>query len=566
MSPAVKSDSSRSSSSQARSLVPVGEVGTLLVEQRSSTPLGPRIVEISEELTRLSGYEPLSLVGTPLGLIYDRSDIASLIRKLPVIASRGNHCFMDRILLRNGGSRRLCRWTIRPSNRDGERPGYFVLTVQTVAPAVESPQQVAPAEPQPQPQLPPYRESAPVSSVPPQAAPQQAPPKQAAPQAERDLEQCRSRSLSLAVAGVAHDFKNALQTIKTNLEMAGMASPPTSPVGINVSEAMLALDDAETLAQQMLAFTRGESARRQVFQLDPLLQRVSRLGSAGSEIRCRLHIPKALRCVEGDPNQIYQVLHNLVINARQAMPNGGTIDIVAANADLGRENPFQMAAGRYTVVSVRDRGCGIPPEILHRIFEADFTTKTNGNGFGLASCQSIVDQHGGQIRVASKVGVGTEFLVFLPSSDASQISEPVASAKAPASTFPRRPVSGAGRVLVVEDQPGVARSTAGILKQFGYDCLLAHDGGDALSMYRERLDSHEPVEVVLLDMTLPGGLSGLDVAREIHRMDPFAKIVATSGYFEEGMSIPGEGQFAGVLPKPYGMEELSEAIGAAITA
>ncbi len=333
-----------------------------------------------------------------------------------------------------------------------------------------------------------------------------------------------------------------------------------------LNEAQLALGDAEILAHQMLAFTRGESQAKRVFSISDLLTRVSRLCSAGSGVRCKLYLPGALRCVEGDPTQIYQVFHNLVINANQAMPSGGTINLTAGNANLTPDNPFGMPAGHYTVASVKDRGCGIPPEVLPRIFEPDFTTKADGSGFGLASCQAIVTRHGGAIRVASKVGVGTEFLVFLPSTDMTATPGAVFSS-------PRSPVvpASAGRaggrgsrVLIVEDQVDVARATRGLLKHLGYESLHSATGEEAIATYREHLDSSEPIDVILLDMTLPGGLSGMEVAKEIRRFDSLARIVATSGYFDEGNLAGGSTEdFAAILPKPYSMASLSEVMEAA---
>jgi signal transduction histidine kinase/CheY-like chemotaxis protein len=562
------------------SVVPETSVGVLVIESRSTTPLGPKIVYANERIAKLSGYEMGSLIGSPLGLLYDRSDLSALIEKLPAIAARPNHCFMDRVMMRNSGTRRPCHWTIRSTTREGDSRGFFTLTVKpiiapargvtptrsiaaastgkTTSPQTDPAKTVTPATTSPAPR--PIR-----SATPPAAAVTPAVPDSTA----SVYAASRTRSISLTAAGVAHDFKNALQTIKSNLELAAVNSPATGRVQSFLNEAHLALGDAEILAHQMLAFTRGDGETIRVFGLGDLLARVSRLCSAGSGIRCKLYVPADLRCVEGDPTQIYQVLHNLVINASQAMPSGGTINLTAGNADLGSENPYSMPAGRYTVASVKDRGCGIRPEILPRIFDPNFTTKPEGSGFGLASCQDIISSHGGAIRVASKVGVGTEFLVFLPSTDA-----PAETGTVPGTIFSDRasqihpvpaPNGGSGRVLVVEDQVDVARATRGLLKHLGYESVHSINGEDAIATYREHLDSAEPIDVVLLDMTLPGGLSGMDVAGEIRRLDPLARIIATSGYFEEGtLSSGATGDFAAILPKPYSMATLSEVMETAI--
>lgn len=513
-----------------------GALGILVIESRSTTPLGPKIVYANDVIARLSGYEIGSLLGSPLGLLYERSDLPGLIEKLPVIATRPNHCFMDRMLMRNGGTKRPCHWTIRATHRENSPGSFFTLTVKPV-PAVQNP--AGPG----------------ISSKTPARA------------TESDYEAVRTESISLAAGGVAHDFKNALQTIKSNLELAALESPAGTKVQSYIDEAQLALGDAEILAHQMLSFTRGAPETKRVIELGDLLKRVSRLCSAGSGIRCRISIPPGLRCVEGDPTQIYQVLHNLVINARQAMPSGGMINITAGNANLVSDNPYAMPPGRYTVASVKDRGCGIPEHQLSRIFDPDFTTKENGSGFGLASCQDIVERHGGAIRVASRVGVGTEFLVFLPSTDAP--ADPNLTLAAPLGK--RGPVvsnqvSGGGRILIVEDQVDVARATRGLLRHLGFESLHTSNGEEAIAVYREHLDSTEPIDVVLLDMTLPGGLTGVEVAREIRRLDPTARIVATSGYFEDDkVDLDDSAGFMGILPKPYSMDTLSQVMEAVLS-
>lgn len=568
-------------------------VGVVFVEQRATTPLGPRIVHANAEMLRLTGYDAKSLIDSPLGLIYDRNKLSGLIENLPVIAAASSYYFMERLLVRAGGTRRLCRWTIRPTNREGEPPGLFVLTAEPIltsadrvsrAAAADSSRAALTAKPagidsgkpaaardlsSPRATTPPGETVAAASAAASAPAMAAAPAPVVAPASgltappERDFEQCRTESLSLAVAGVAHDFKNALQTIKMNLELAAHTAPSGGKVAIHISEAQLALGDAEMLARQMLAFTKGESTQRRVIRLVDLLERVKLLCSAGTGVQCRLFFNEGLRCVEGDPNQIYQVLHNLVINACQAMPNGGTVDLVSDNADLATGNQFGMPAGRYTVISVRDRGCGIEPANLSRIFEPDYSTKPNGNGIGLFSCQAIVTAHGGAIRVASQVGVGSEFLVFLPSTDA--VPEPSTSTSSAAGRPLRHAVpSGSGRILVVEDEPGVARSTLAMLRQLGYEGLHAGNGDDAIRLYREHLESVEPIDAVLIDMTLLGGISGLDVARELWAIHPGVKLLATSGYFEDDAVLPEGSPFVGLLPKPYGMQKLSEALGIAV--
>lgn len=537
---------------------PVGvEAGVIVVESRSMTPLGPKIVYVNDQASKLSGYDKSSLIGSPLGLLYDRSSLSALIATLPVIQSQQSVCFMDRVLIRNGGTRRVFRWTIRPTPSQAGRPGYFTLTVQPVLPPSVRPPSASPVK-----SAPPTEEAAPSHNIviPPAIS------QSISETGKAEYHTSRNESISLAAAGVAHDFRNALQTIKSNLELAAITGPSGTKLQGFINEAQLALGDAEILAGQMLAFTRGGIEISRVINLGDLLRRVSRLCSAGSGIRCELYIPPGLRCVVGNPTQIYQVLHNLVINSRQAMPSGGTINITAGNTDLAEDNPFSMPAGRYTVTSVLDRGCGMPPEMLPKIFDPNFTTKREGTGVGLASCKSILDDHNGSIRVASRVGVGTEFLVFLPSTDVKPEDGSKLFGTSSAENPPKAiPTGGSGRILVVEDQIDVARAAQRLLKHLGYESLHAENGKEAMGIFREHLDSDEPIDAVLLDMTLPGGLSGLDVATEMLRLDSYTSIVATSGYFEDGASDQEElSIFSAILPKPYSAAELCEAIELAL--
>ena len=537
-------------------------VGLLVIEPAASTPLGPRIAFANEFASVASGYELASLVGSPLGLIYDHGDVASLVRKLPAIAARSGYCWMDRNLHRNGGERVPVRWTIRPTRRSEGGADHFTLTF---APLPTSGGQTWTGFPPPS-----TIEATARPGVPNVASSSAIHETAESDPGANDYHESRSESLALTAGGVAHDFKNALQTIKSNLEMAhaeakGIGSPECSGTNLRgyLEDAEAALFDAEALAQQMLAFTKGQDAARCLFDVSECVQRVSRLCTAGTRVRCRIHRHPGLKPVEGDPNQVYQVLHNLVINACQAMPNGGTLDLSAGSTTLTDPgNVFEVKPGSYTVMSVKDRGCGIPEELLPRIFDKRFSTKENGNGFGLASCQAIIQRHGGVIRVSSRVGVGTEFLIFLPSSDAAlpEASPPRTpnAATRSAKEVRKKEDSNGGRVLVVEDQRGVSKATCGMLGHLGYESLVAETGEQALHLYRRSLDSPECFDLVLLDMTLPGGLDGKEVLAELKRTDPEVNVIATSGYFDDGPSHElMELGFTGVLAKPYSMDSLA---------
>lgn len=575
------------------------EVGIVVVEADSITPVGPRIVFVNEAACTLSGYDQSSLVGSPLGLIYDREDLPRLIQKLPTISQRSTHCWMDRVLIRNGGVRQKVHWTIRPTGKNHASGDFFTLTIgelangnrRSSAPRQPTHTNSSPESNIPQPplgNLPSWESTStpakPIlsiegpaiqsgkkhnlavkSEVGPSRLVEPAPvgePILVAPPTET--------ALSLTAAGVAHDFKNALQAIKSNLELARIATIPGSRSESYLLGADHALHDAESLARQMMSYSRGVSPGREVFSFHPLVRRVSHLCTAGSRIRCQLSLTEGLRPVEGSPDQIYQVLHNLVINACQSMPNGGTLHLNTGNAELSHDNAFEVPAGRYSVVSVRDRGHGIPEHQLKRVFDADFSTKSDGSGIGLAWCKSIIESHGGRIRAASQEGVGTEFLIFLPSTD-KVLTEEIAPAPGRAlrhasPQIPNQERSQVGRILVVEDQPDIARATCGLVQHLGYSTVQAADGAEAIRLYRQALDTAESIDLVLLDMTLPGGLHGDEVARELSRLDPEAKLIATSGYFgsDPASRVYGK-EFLGSLPKPYSLKDLASVLETALS-
>ncbi len=537
-------------------------VSILVIESFASTPLGPKIVFANNVALQETGYEEKSLVGSPLGLIYDRDDLRNLIEKLPIIAARAGFCWMNRNLIRNGGMKETMHWTIRPTKRENGRAQHFTLTFKSI-------QEVRKSDPTARLDRPSPIEPTQESRIADKTAPDSS-----NGDLEKALQKTRSESLAMAAGGVAHDFKNALQTIKSNLEIAHSLAGVHSKLSTCLNDANHALDDAEILAHQMLAFTRGDQFKSKIFDITDQVQRASTLCTAGSRVSCQLNLEPQLRLVEGDPNRIYQVLHNLVINACQAMPNGGVLHLTTGNADLDLQNRYLVAAGSYTVVSVRDRGCGIPPDILPQIFENNFSTKIDGSGFGLASCLAIVKAHGGEIRAASKVGVGTEFLVFLPSTgktvERSELSSTQGNIISSSnntgipeciSRTDQASITKACRVLVVEDQAPVLKATRGLLQHLGHECFEAMDGESAIRTYRQHLDSAEPIDVVLLDMTLPGGLHGVDVYRELQMMDPKVLVIATSGYFDDGPNdTVAEAGFPASLAKPFSMEALSKTI------
>jgi len=514
--------------------------GVFVLEGNSSTPIGPRFVHANRSSEKLTGYPASSLLGQPLGMIFEPEQLGLVLDKLPLLNPGTPAFWVERPVVRKDGTRSQHHWTFGAEfNEQGVILAYTIV-LRELPSASEDPSTA------------------------------EASPHTVTDEVDDVMENSRSESLARAAGGVAHDFKNMLQTISSTLSMLRLASTTGQEAHSFIADAELALEQADTLAKQMMAFTKGQKSDLHEISLRDMLNHVSKISTLGTEVRTTLSLPQELRRVKVDSKQISQVIQNIIINGCQAMPGGGTIQITARNVDIPAENKIGLEAGHYAAVGIKDRGCGIPEETLARIFEPYFTTKENGNGIGLATCREIIENHQGRIVVESTLGVGTEFIIFLPAF--MQETNPATSTDSPSgmettnrkSDPPEeenRIVHGTGRILVVDDEDSVSRAVEGLLNHLGYNTIVASNGADAIELYKYHADTTEPFDAVLLDMTLPGGFSGQEVKEEIMGVDHSARIIATSGYFDESCegTLLEEG-WAGVLPKPFPIEQLSKTV------
>jgi CheY-like chemotaxis protein len=270
-------------------------------------------------------------------------------------------------------------------------------------------------------------------------------------------------------------------------------------------------------------------------------------------VRCDIVLAPDLWHVDIDEGQISQVINNLLINACQAMPDGGVIRISSQNETLGINERPPLKEGRYVRISVKDHGIGIPGEHLPKIFDPYFTTKQKGNGLGLATSYAIIKKHEGSILVESKLGVGATFHIYLPASrnkNARQIGPEVKTQK------------GEGRILVMDDVEAVREVATNMLRSLGYTTADARDGVEALELYRESMETGKPFDAVILDLTVPGGMGGQETVRNLLRMDPKAKVIVSSGYSNDGIMAEYKVHgFSDVVPKPYNLTQLGDAVG-----
>ena len=253
--------------------------------------------------------------------------------------------------------------------------------------------------------------------------------------------------------------------------------------------------------------------------------------------------------MEIDEGQINQVINNLIINARQAMPDGGTIEISAENVIVEKSRNIPVKNGSYIMVRITDHGTGIPENIQSKIFDPFFTTKQSGNGLGLSTSYSIIRKHDGYIMMESRPGSGTTFSIYLPAS--------LKPAGQDSLKKGRDSYSLNGKVLVIDDELIIRNTATEMLKFFGLEAVTAADSNDALDLFIEAAESGKPYDLVIMDLTIPGGLGGKDAVKKFRTIDPLAKIIASSGYSNDPiMSDFGRYGFSGIIVKPYKIDDL----------
>jgi len=359
-------------------------------------------------------------------------------------------------------------------------------------------------------------------------------------------------SLGILAGGIAHDFNNLLTAIMGNTSLAKMLVNPKDKINKRLEDIEKASIRARDLTQQLLTFSKGGAPIKKVSSIADVITESGRFALRGSKSRCELSLREELWPVEVDEGQISQVINNLVINADQAMPEGGLIDIRAENMQLQAGEVITLPMGKYVRISVTDSGTGIASEHLGKIFTPYFTTKHKGSGLGLATSYSIIKKHNGQLTVESEIGRGTTFRIYLPASE-KEISE--------REEMLRSTLTGKGKVLVMDDEEFI-RDTAGeMLTTLGYSVYYAEDGTEAIDKYIIAKDSGHPYVVVIMDLTIPGGMGGVEAVQKLLEFDPDTKALVSSGYANVPiMSDFRTFGFSGMIAKPYSIEELSKAV------
>jgi two-component system, cell cycle sensor histidine kinase and response regulator CckA len=382
-------------------------------------------------------------------------------------------------------------------------------------------------------------------------------------------------STGILAGGIAHDFNNLLTVIILNLELAQMLNPPGEELVDRLETAKKTALMARSLTAQFVTFAQGGVPIRKQAFLSGVIQESGRSALSGSGVRGEFSLVEDLWPAEVDERQIGQVIRNMVLNAREAMPNGGVVSIRAENAVLGSHEQPSLAPGEYVRVSIVDRGAGISKEVLPKIFDPYFSTKQRGDqkgmGLGLAICHAVVQKHRGAIAVESKEGAGTTFHIYLPSAREKSDVEAKGQAGGVISQAKARKLSGGekasavpgvprhGRVLVMDDEEEIRKVVGLTLWGMGHEVELAKDGQMAVEIYKKAKSLGRLFDLVILDLTVRGGMGGHETVQALLKIDPNVKAIAMSGYVHDPVILEHERHgFKGALAKPFDVGKLQE--------
>jgi len=369
----------------------------------------------------------------------------------------------------------------------------------------------------------------------------------------------RLESIGTLAGGIAHDFNNFLTGVIGNIGLAQRYMDQKSEAYEVLEEAERASVEAKGLTQQLLTFAKGGTPVREPASIGSVIVDSATFALRGSKVKCQFDIADDLWFGEIDVGQISQVISNLVMNADEAMPGGGTIRIGARNRVIGDGSGLPLKKGDYVEITLEDEGVGISRDHLDRIFDPYFTTKQKGSGLGLATAYSIIQNHGCHLTVDAELGAGTTFRVYLP---ASKQKVRVSKKKAGKQTG----LWARGRVLVMDDEEMIRKMLRKTLPLAGYEVEVAGDGAEAIGLYARARESGQPFDVVILDLTVPGGMGGKETIRRLLEIDPDVKAIVSSGYSTDPiMSDFRSYGFSAVAVKPYSAEALEETLARLLT-
>lgn len=353
-------------------------------------------------------------------------------------------------------------------------------------------------------------------------------------------------SVGILAGGIAHDFNNILAAILGNIDLAIHRLGEHERVVPLLVDAEKATLRAKGLTQQLLTFAKGGSPVRRTVSIAGIIRDSAVFVLRGSNVRCEVDIAKDLWLVDIDPGQMSQVIQNIIINARESMPDGGIVNVSCRNMD--------RAAGNVVEISITDNGPGISPDVIDKLFDPYFTTKKKGSGLGLSICHSIISQHGGTISVSSPDGEGATFTIQLPASQQKRGEEEKELEE-------YLPGQKGLSILLMDDEEMVGKVAREMLEHMGHEVTQAADGEEALNSYRRSMEEGRRFDLVIMDLTIPGGMGGREAVQELHKIDPAARVVVASGYSNDPiMASFGNYGFRAAVVKPFRLKELAAAI------
>ncbi len=355
-------------------------------------------------------------------------------------------------------------------------------------------------------------------------------------------------SIGVLAGGIAHDFNNLLASILGNIDLA-LIDLTSEDIPRILDEAKRASLRAKSLTQQLLTFSKGGYPIKNEASIRHIIEDTASFILRGSNVKCEYTIQEGLYNVEVDSGQISQVIQNIVINAKEAMSNSGRIDISCQNYSNNHSQIISLPQGEYVKISIKDYGIGIPNNHLENIFDPYFSTKQQGSGLGLSLSYSIVTKHGGQIFVESKQGEGTVFTLYLPAvQPKEQIEEERIENKKGKARY---------SILVVDDEKSIRDVAKNMLNHIGHNTICVADGEQAIKKYKQANGSQTPIDLIIMDLTIPGGMGGKEAVKEILAINPEAKVLVSSGYSNDPvMANYKKYGFSGAMAKPYELEEL----------
>ncbi len=370
-------------------------------------------------------------------------------------------------------------------------------------------------------------------------------------------------SIGTLAGGIAHDFNNSLQAILGYISLAMFHDTSVEEIHKYLDESKNIILQSRNLTKQLLTFSKGGDPVKSTISILELVMDSTKLALSGSNVRHEIGLPGDLWNVEADKGQLNQVVSNLIINADQAMPDGGNLRIWAENVNVVEDDLLPLKEGKYVKIVIEDQGPGISIEHLQKIFDPYYSTKEGGNGLGLSITYSIVRKHNGHIEVESKAGVGTTFIIYLPASGDGFREKSIQSGveELESNSIDKNIESKTkvrkGKILVMDDEYIIRFTLSKTLENFGYEAATAEEGLEAINLYKSARESGEPFDVVVMDLTIVGGMGGKETIKELFKIDPEIKAIVVSGYTKDPiMTNYKKYGFSGALSKPHENFEL----------